>query len=282
MTSVLLIESSGIIKSLKAKDVTLETLYKKCGFRTNDHFGPRHIWNVSVKGETQPVTIGLWAKIVGKANYENKYTFPTPVDKDVFYGTCTLVRLNGNKILNLTPEIWDKVHILLKGGKETTEDNSNDIDGPEGDEAEEIEEDEEEDEEEEDVDLHTKVYLKNGKLVINNKKQLLANEGECEVDDSDEDDEIDDDLDTEEDDDDAEDDGEENGEDDEDDEAEHALTKKIKRSTKIITKRSGVAKKNTNVPTSNKRVNKLPVNILPVDIEELREEPYDYSDLEME
>ena len=287
MTSLLLIESSGTIKVLKAKDVTLGTLYKKCGFRSCDHFGPRHIWNVSVKGETQPVTVGLWAKVVGKANYENNYNFPNPVHNKLYYGTSTLVRLNGNKILNLTPEVWDKVQNALKaaaaaateseGGMEEAGETEN------NEELDEEEEEEEEDDEDTDI-IHTKVYLKNGVLVINKKQMRAEGEGEGEDDTDDEDDLEDDVMETDEEEDEAiiEDDGEDGGEGDEED-TERVLTKKKIRGSKMIGNKNVVTKKTTITSSASSRKVKVPVVlVLPVDIEELREEPYDYSDLEME
>ena len=36
--SIVLIETNGTIKTLKTKEVSLDTLYKKCGFRVNDDF----------------------------------------------------------------------------------------------------------------------------------------------------------------------------------------------------------------------------------------------------
>lgn len=118
MTSILLISSNASIKSLKAKDITFDTLYKKCGFKSADDFDRRTSWNVTIEGEE--VIIELWTKNDGKANTENKYDFPPPVDNDLFFGTCALVRLDkktGN-IINLAEETWTKVYEKLFGGFE--------------------------------------------------------------------------------------------------------------------------------------------------------------------
>lgn len=121
--SIVLIETNGTIKTLKTKEVSEETLYKKCGFRVSDDFTCRHTWQVKLKGETEPYIIALWAKKTGKANFENKYDFPPPVDKELYFGTCALVRtgtaqIGANSFLDLTKETWLKIYEQLFGGFE--------------------------------------------------------------------------------------------------------------------------------------------------------------------
>jgi hypothetical protein len=135
--SIVLIETNGTIKTLKTKEVSEETLYKKCGFRVSDDFTCRHTWQVKLKGEAVPYIISLWAKKTGKANFENKYDFPPPVDKELYFGTCALVRtsaagasasvagtgagaasLGANSFLDLTKETWLKIYEQLFGGFE--------------------------------------------------------------------------------------------------------------------------------------------------------------------
>lgn len=119
MTSIILISSNGSIKSLKAKDITFDTLYKKCGFKTADDFARRASWNSTIDNEAN-IIIELWAKDDGKAMTENKYDFPPPVDTALFFGTCALVRIDKNTgtIINLAEEMWKKVYEKLFGGFE--------------------------------------------------------------------------------------------------------------------------------------------------------------------
>ena len=138
MASIVLIETNGTVKTLKAKEITEETLYKKCGFRVNDDFLCRHTWRVEMK---ETYHISLWAKQTGKANFENKYDFPPPMDKTLFFGTCALVRTSASvaasvagtsvagtsvaaqaavapSFLDLTKETWLKIYEQLFGGFE--------------------------------------------------------------------------------------------------------------------------------------------------------------------
>ena len=115
--SIVLIETNGTIKTLKTKEVSPETLYKKCGFRVSEDFLCRHTWLGTLKGS--PYTVALWAKKTGKANFENKYDFPPPVDKDLFFGQCALVSLDANgAFIDLTKESWLNIYEHLFGGFE--------------------------------------------------------------------------------------------------------------------------------------------------------------------
>jgi hypothetical protein len=119
MASIVLIESNGTIKTLKTKELTNETLYKKCGFRVNEDFLSRQTWQVKLNDIIY--TVSVWAKKTGKANSENKYDFPPPIDKDLFFGTCAVVRTvskTDDKFLDLTKEEWLKIYEKLFGGFE--------------------------------------------------------------------------------------------------------------------------------------------------------------------
>jgi hypothetical protein len=67
--------------------------------------------------------ISLYAKADGKANSENKYDFPPPVDTKLFFGSCALVshikKEDGTRIqCNLPLPLWDKIYEKLFGGFE--------------------------------------------------------------------------------------------------------------------------------------------------------------------
>ena len=151
MITFLLVETNGTIKQSKAQETSFDFLYKKCGFRSENNFDKRTTWKVSMNGDKH--IIELWAKDNGKANNENKYDFPPPVDKKLYFGTCMLIRRNedGN-IINFDAPLWTKIYEKLFGGFE-------DI----GDEDEEYSEDELENV---DKKLKTKHgYLKDGFVI---------------------------------------------------------------------------------------------------------------------
>ena len=122
MASIVLIETNGTVKTLKTKELTADTLYKKCGFRINEDFTCRHTWHVKLAkagAEKEKYIISVWAKKTGKAGGENKYDFPPPIDKDLFFGTCAVVRTDAEgAFIDLMKETWLKIYEKLFGGFE--------------------------------------------------------------------------------------------------------------------------------------------------------------------
>jgi hypothetical protein len=139
MTSIVLVEHNGNVKNIKTKDFSFETLYKKCGFRSAENFDKMTVWSIEYNKEIY--NIELWAKNEGKANNENKYDFPPPVDNDLYYGTCALIRIDSKgQAIDLTMDLWLRLYERLFGGFEDI------VDEDEDDMEDEEEEDEEEDE----------------------------------------------------------------------------------------------------------------------------------------
>ena len=73
----ILIDKKGTMTEILIKNDSIEYLSKKCGFKTEKHFEPRTQWNVKLD---KTYNILLYAKNDGRANSENKYDFPPPVD----------------------------------------------------------------------------------------------------------------------------------------------------------------------------------------------------------
>ena len=213
---VLIITKNGRIEEENVKNINsdndcLEKLYKKCGFKKIDDF-------IIQCEYTNPIDkskiIKVIGKITGRANYENKYDFPPPIDNTIFFGSCVLVMFNKdtNSYLNLTKKDWDIIYEALFGGFENIDGN--------------------EEESEDELETVEKKYLSDGYLldgfVVENKRigdDELSEETFNEIDncffsdDEDEDDEDEDDEDEDGDDGDDEDDDDDEDEycDDEDD-----------------------------------------------------------------
>ena len=121
-TQIVLIEKNGTVKQSIAKDISRDTLYKKCGYKKPDGFEKRTTWNVKVNKEK--VTVELWAKDEGKAGMENKYELPPPIDETLFFGTYAVIRTDENgDIINLTSDMWNKVYDTLFGGFDDVEED---------------------------------------------------------------------------------------------------------------------------------------------------------------
>ena len=119
--NIIIVESVGTLKMLAIKDFKEEELFKKCGFKKAENFLKQTEWNVKYDGKKY--YIQLFAKADGRANSENKYDFPPPVDTKLFYGCCAIVAYLKNSdetniYTNLSIPVWDKIYEQLFGGFE--------------------------------------------------------------------------------------------------------------------------------------------------------------------
>jgi len=138
--SVIIVEKNGSLKSLTIKEYKEDELYKKCGFKKAEDFVKQTEWS-NIKIEGKKYVVVLYGKTEGKANTENKYDFPPPVDSTLFFGNCVLVahvkKDNSEYTLtNLTIELWNKIYEKLFGGFEdlavTCAEDENEVDELEG------------------------------------------------------------------------------------------------------------------------------------------------------
>jgi hypothetical protein len=116
MTSIVLIDKTGSVKSATVKDVGPESLCKKAGFKSSEGFALQHTWG---QDDGLDKNVSLYAKTTGRAGQENKYDFPPPVDELLFFGTCVLVGVNADgTAAALTAEDWKEIYECLFGGFE--------------------------------------------------------------------------------------------------------------------------------------------------------------------
>jgi hypothetical protein len=120
MTSIIIVEKGGNLKALSVKEYQETELFKKCGFKKADGFLKQTEWTIKMSGSKYIVAV--YGKTEGKANGENKYDFPPPIDNVLFFGSCALVcsKVEGDttSICNLTLELWEKMYEKLFGGFE--------------------------------------------------------------------------------------------------------------------------------------------------------------------
>jgi len=118
---ILIIDKTAIITPQTIKEYNEAELYKRCGFTKSDGFKKQTEWTKKIDGVKY--SIAVYGKNIGKANYENKYEFPPPIDTQLFFGKCALV---GHKILptgeqeyiSLNVLLWNKIYEKLMGGFE--------------------------------------------------------------------------------------------------------------------------------------------------------------------
>lgn len=258
MLSLVVVDKGGDVKTVQAKSLTEETIYKKCNYRKPDNFDKQHTWNVKIG--KKKYNVSCYGKKVGKANMENKYDFPPPLDSTLFYGNCALVSYDNNDdIINFTKEEWEKIYEKLFGGFE-------DLGGAEQDKLDE-EMDKDELKNVPKKHLTKEGYLKDGFVVDKDVSEDESYEGEeDESQDADEDDEAE-----------AEDDDEEQNEnvdidDDNDEDEEQSIITKKKKNKKIVVDIDELSDSDESYVSDNDYVSDLG--------DELSEDDYEYSDEE--
>ena len=167
MVSIIIIEKTGELKNVKY-DATKDELYKKCKFKKDENFLERHTWKTK-KDKYDFKTVTLYARDTGKANTENKYDLPPPVDNFLYFGCCALVAKNDDdEYVDLDVEMWEKFYEDLFGGFENLADTAK--------------EDEEEEDELDNIPDNMKTksgYLKDDFIVDDN--EIVHEDGEIVI-----------------------------------------------------------------------------------------------------
>jgi hypothetical protein len=165
--TILIVEKNGDIKEQTLKTFDETELYKKAGFKNADGFKSHVSWGVEeLDGKTY--SISVYGKTTGRANQENKFEFPPPIDNTLFFGNCIIVNKVNNNPTSVSRKEWDSIYDYLYGGfedigdEDSEEEDDDDDDEPrtktgykkdgfvvdDDDEEDDDEEDEEEDEDE--------------------------------------------------------------------------------------------------------------------------------------
>ena len=181
MPAIIIVEKLGSIKQVNLKNYDENELYKKAGFKTADGFKCHTSWTIDI--DSKKYIISVYGKTTGKANQENKYEFPPPIDNTLFFGNCVIVKKmesSPNNIVDLTESGWTEIYETLYGGfedlgDEDTEDDDDDdddddiprtktgyakdgfvIDDDEDDDEDDDDDDEDEPDDDEEIPVKTK------------------------------------------------------------------------------------------------------------------------------
>jgi hypothetical protein len=113
MPAFVVVEKTGSLKAQKA--TSINELYKKCGFKTADGFACVHSWTIEFNEVEYKLSI--FGKTDGRANTENKFEFPPPIDNVLFFGNCAAVLSTENGAASdMTPEEFTDIIDNLNGG----------------------------------------------------------------------------------------------------------------------------------------------------------------------
>ena len=130
MPSFIIVEKTGSLKNAKTTDDTNE-LYKKCGFKTADGFSIAHTW--SVEFNDTEYKLEIYGKVSGRANTENKYEFPPPIDNILFFGSCAAILYVNEKMTDMGTQEFKDIMDHLYGGYSDIGDSEDEVEDEEDD-----------------------------------------------------------------------------------------------------------------------------------------------------
>lgn len=117
MLNLILIKANCDIIEKKVKSFDENMIYKYCNYRNNNDF--KFIHSFTIKNNE---TYNIYGKINGRANTENKYDLPPPIDNKLLFGTLCIFKKINDEVCDLTMSEWLNVYEHLFGGFEDIED----------------------------------------------------------------------------------------------------------------------------------------------------------------
>lgn len=119
MVKIIIVDKAKNKKCTDVKKFNMDELYKKCNLRKKDYFGKKHTWKINKFN----CYISVFAKDNGRANSENKFELPPPVDNTIYYGSMILIKhdepeLNNENVQHMTLDEFDKIYEEMFGGFE--------------------------------------------------------------------------------------------------------------------------------------------------------------------
>ena len=117
MTVVTIVEQNGSLSEKSVKDLQEDSYYKCCSYRKRDGFEKRTEWKVDI--DKKKLKVEVWSRNDGKANTENKYDFPPPIDNELYFGKCLVVCYEKSNLCDLPNKLWLKIYEHLFGGFES-------------------------------------------------------------------------------------------------------------------------------------------------------------------
>ncbi len=117
MVNVLLVKKNGSLKVAEYKEEQVDNLYKLAGLKNKNDFECVTEWYVE-NDYNNNYNYYVYAKINGKAGNENKYDFPPPIDNELYFDTCVIIKKKKNILKSIRLDEWEFVYESLFGGFE--------------------------------------------------------------------------------------------------------------------------------------------------------------------
>ena len=122
MTKYLFVSKGGEVEQKTTKNkIECDKIFKLCNYKTASGFEKLHCFPIDKSDPENGFEV--YGKKSGRANSENKYEFPPPIDKNLYFGSLCIIKREGSEISDLSIEEWNIVYESLFGGFEDIEDS---------------------------------------------------------------------------------------------------------------------------------------------------------------
>lgn len=117
MVKYLIVKKNGDVEEKETRsELKIENVYKLCGYKSNNNVELVHSFHSTTE---QGIEYKIYGKKDGRANSENKYELPPPVDTLLLFGNLCIVKSNSEeKVEDLEKSEWSNVYEALFGGFE--------------------------------------------------------------------------------------------------------------------------------------------------------------------
>tara|TARA_Y100000389_G_C17467726_1_gene527215 strand:- start:1658 stop:2131 length:474 start_codon:yes stop_codon:yes gene_type:complete len=115
MKYILIKKNGDVEEKISKNPIKIEELYKFCKYKNDTNFEKLHNYSKDDK------SCLVYGKKAGRANSENKYEFPPPIDKDLFFGNLCIIQMKKDEIIDITKKEWNAIYEKLFGGFEDIE-----------------------------------------------------------------------------------------------------------------------------------------------------------------
>ena len=125
MVKIIIVKRNADIEEKNIRSFSDDTLYKSCNLKSNQDFGFIHCYELDNEYRTQ---YEIYGKKTGRANTENKYELPPPIDTVLLFGSlCIIKKDKDGNVHDLTSGEWNTVYESLYGGFEDICDEEDEI-----------------------------------------------------------------------------------------------------------------------------------------------------------
>lgn len=110
------------VMEIKVKNLTEETIYKKCNFKNTKDFNKIKEWNVDNNN------IELWGKINGNKNLKNNWDFFNKENLNIYGKSIFIMKDVDNSYISLSKEyLFSKILFLKENNKSENDNNKTNI-----------------------------------------------------------------------------------------------------------------------------------------------------------